>query len=192
MCFTVLDVVAAASRQVPRPGRQLRRDGGVGADPVGERVLAVLDDGLASFISVIGLAGLAGGDRGVIDQLEQVLAVADDDGHLLAVLPQSIELVRVRGLDLLAGDVGKLGLSDQGLSLGADELLLENDDLGGVGLLVLELGDLVGDLLLACVSLCQTRSGCGGGGARVRLRSRLGCTEASMFLTLLIVTRYWS
>jgi hypothetical protein len=43
-----------------------------------------------------------------------------------------------------------LGLSDEGLGLGTDKLLLENNDLGRVGLLVLELSNLVGDLLLAC------------------------------------------
>ena len=81
-----------------------------------------------------------------------MLSVASNDGDLLAVLTQGIKLVGVRGLDLLAGDVGKLSLSDQRLGLGTNQLLLENDDLGGVGLLVLQLRDLVGDLLLACVS----------------------------------------
>ena len=40
-------------------------------------------------------------------------------------------------------------LSDKGFGLGTDELLLEDDDFGGVWLLVLKLSDLVGDLLLA-------------------------------------------
>ncbi len=53
-------------------------------------------------------------------------------------------------LELLAGNVGELSLGNERLGLGTDELLLENDNLGAVGLLVLELGDLVGDLLLAC------------------------------------------
>jgi len=42
-----------------------------------------------------------------------------------------------------------LGLGDEGLSFGTDKLLLENNDLGRVRLLVLELSDLVGDLLFA-------------------------------------------
>jgi hypothetical protein len=42
-----------------------------------------------------------------------------------------------------------LSLSDEGLGLSTDKLLLENDNLGRVGFLVLELSDLVGDLLLA-------------------------------------------
>lgn len=124
-------------------------DGGVLLDPVGEGILAVLDDGLGGLVAVVGLAGLAGSDRGVVDELEEVLAVAGDDGHLLAVLAQGVELVGEGSLQLLAGDVGELGLSDERLGLGADKLLLENDNLGAVGLLVLELGNLVGDLLLA-------------------------------------------
>lgn len=78
-----------------------------------------------------------------------MLSEAGNDGDLLAVFAESIELVRERSLQLLAGDVGKLSLGDQRFSLGADELLLKNNDLGRVGLLVLELGNLVGDLLFA-------------------------------------------
>lgn len=78
-----------------------------------------------------------------------MLAVAGNDGDLLGVLADGVELVREGSLELLAGDVAELGLGDERLGLGADELLLEDDDLGRVGLLVLELGNLVGDLLLA-------------------------------------------
>jgi hypothetical protein len=42
-----------------------------------------------------------------------------------------------------------LSLSNKGFGLSTDKLLLENNDLGGVWLLVLELGNLIGDLLLA-------------------------------------------
>jgi hypothetical protein len=42
-----------------------------------------------------------------------------------------------------------LGLSDERLGFSTDKFLLENDDLGGVWLFVLELSNLVGDLLLA-------------------------------------------
>ena len=79
-----------------------------------------------------------------------MLAVTGNDGQLLAVLAHSIELVGKGGLELLTGNVGQLSLSDKGLGLGADELLLKYDDLGRVGLLVLQLRDLVGDLLFAC------------------------------------------
>ena len=133
-----------------RASGKLGADGGVLLDPVGEGILAVLDDGLGGLVAVVGLAGLARSDRGVVDELEEVLAVAGNDGHLLAVLAERIELVGEGGLQLLAGDVGELGLSDERLGLGADKLLLEDNDLGAVGLLVLELSNLVGDLLLAC------------------------------------------
>lgn len=133
-----------------RASGELGADGSVLLDPVGQSILAVLDDGLGSLVAVVGLAGLAGGDRGVVDELEEVLAVASNDGHLLAVLTESVKLVGESSLQLLAGDVGELSLSDERLGLSTDKLLLENDNLGAVGLLVLQLGDLVCDLLLAC------------------------------------------
>lgn len=80
-----------------------------------------------------------------------MLAEASDDGELLRVLTESVELVGESSLQLLTSNVGQLGLSNQRLGLGSNELLLENDNLGAVGLLVLELGNLVGDLLLACI-----------------------------------------
>jgi hypothetical protein len=78
-----------------------------------------------------------------------MLPKASNDGNLLGVFAQGVKLVRVCGLDLLTGNVRQLGLGNKRLGLGADELLLENDNLGRIGLLVLELGDVVGDLLLA-------------------------------------------
>lgn len=140
---------SATLGQGARASGELGRDGGVLLHPVGEGILAVLDDGLGGLVAVVGLASLTRGDRGVVDQLEKVLAVAGNDGHLLAMLAERIELVGEGSLQLLTGDVGKLGLSDERLSLGTDKLLLEDDDLGAVGLLVLELSNLVGDLLLA-------------------------------------------
>jgi hypothetical protein len=49
-------------------------------------------------------------------------------------------------LELLSGDVGELSLGDEGLGFGADELLLEGDELGGFGFLLLELGNFVENL----------------------------------------------
>lgn len=65
------------------------------------------------------------------------------------MLTESIELVGERRLELLARDVGKLSFGDQRLRLGADKLLLENDDTRAVGFFVFELRNLIGDLLLA-------------------------------------------
>lgn len=79
-----------------------------------------------------------------------MLSVSGNNGKLLAVLTESIKLVGERSLELLAGDVGKLSFSNERLGFGTHKLLLKNDNARAVRLLVLELGDLVGDLLLAC------------------------------------------
>lgn len=104
---------------------------------------------LASLVSVIRNSRLARCHRSIINQLQKVLSVSGDNGKLLAVLTEGIELVGEGSLELLAGDVGQLSLSNQRFGLGTDKLLLENNDARAVGFLVLELGDLVGDLLLA-------------------------------------------
>lgn len=145
----LLDVVGAALGESARSRGQVRSHGGARSHPVGQGVLAVLDDRLAGIVSVVRLACLAGGDWGVVDKLQQVLSVAGDDGNLLAVLAQSVKLVGKGGLDFLAGDVGQLGFGHQRLGLGTNQFLLEHDDAGRVGVLVLELGDFVGDFLLA-------------------------------------------
>ena len=77
-----------------------------------------------------------------------MLAVAGDDGQLLAVLADGVELVVEAGLELLARDVGQLRLGHERLGLGPHQLLLQHHDARRVGLLVLELRDLVRDLLL--------------------------------------------
>lgn len=56
-------------------------------------------------------------------------------------------------LELLAGDVGQLSLGDERLGFGADELLLEGDELGGLGLFVLQFLDLILDLdVVSCTA----------------------------------------
>jgi hypothetical protein len=65
------------------------------------------------------------------------------------VFAKRIELVLEGCLELLPGDVGELRLSHQGFGLRANQLLLEDDDARRARVLVLELGDLIGDLLLA-------------------------------------------
>ena len=91
---------------------QLALDDRVRLDPVGQCVFAVLDDRLGGLIAVVCVAGLAGGDRIVVDELEEMLSVAGDDRKLLAVLAESIELVGERCLELLAGDVAQLRLGN--------------------------------------------------------------------------------
>ena len=105
---------------------------------------------LASLIAVISLTGLPWSHWGIIDKLQKVLAEASNDGKLLAVLLKSVELISESCLKLLTGNVGKLGLCNKGFCLSTDKLLLENNDTRAVRLLVLKLGNLVGDFLLAC------------------------------------------
>jgi hypothetical protein len=118
-----------------------------------------------------------------------VLAKSSNDGQLLAVLSQSVELVGKCGLELLAGDVGQLCFGDKRFGFSTNKLLLEDDDLGGVRLLVFELRDLIGDLLLTYGTVSKVYVEMRGWGS---IRSRLGCTDASMLRMLFIVTRYWS
>jgi len=54
------------------------------------------------------LASLTGSDRGVVDELEEMLSVAGDNSDLLAVLTEGIELIGVGGLELFASGVGEL------------------------------------------------------------------------------------
>lgn len=74
-----------------------------------------------------------------------MLSVACDNGEFLTVLLQGVELVSVCCLELLSGDVGKLGFCNKGFGFGADKFLFEDDDLRGVWFLVFEVSDLVGD-----------------------------------------------
>lgn len=78
-----------------------------------------------------------------------MLSVSGDNGELFAVLSHCVELVGESGLQLLAGDVAQLGLCNERLSLSTDKFLLQNDDLGRVGVLVFQLGDLICDFLFA-------------------------------------------
>lgn len=93
-----LDIGAAALRERAGAGRELGRDGSIGGDPVGESILAVLNDGLGSLVSIISSTGLTWGDWGVIYELQKVLAVTSNDGELLAVLTESIKLVGIGSL----------------------------------------------------------------------------------------------
>lgn len=153
---SVADVVAAALGQVAGAGGKLRGNGGVGSHPVGQGILAVLDDSPTSLITVICLSSFTRSHRRVVDELQEVLAVARNNGDLLAVLTEGVKLVRVGSLDLLTRNVGQLGLGHKRLGLGTDKLLLQDDNLGRVGFLVLELGNLVGDFLLACAGSAFT------------------------------------
>ena len=150
MSFAIsLDVLASSLAQVTSSGAEIAANLSIGRDPVGERILAILNDCLGGFIPVVCSAGLAWGDWGVIDKLEEMFAVTCDDSKFFAVFAESVELVGVGCLELLTSDVGELGFGNEGFGFCADELLFENDNFGGIGLFVFELGDLIGDFLLA-------------------------------------------
>lgn len=114
--------------------------------PLAQVVLGIVEDlaGLATVL--VRGAGIAGNNRSVVEQLEQALAVAGEDNLLLGALNGGSKLGLKGLLELLARNVGELGLGHQVLGLGADELLLEDHETGAVGLLGLEQGDLVGNL----------------------------------------------
>ncbi len=103
----------------------------------------------AGLVTIVRIASFSWCDWGIINELQQVLSVASNDGNFLTMLTKSIKLVSKCCLELLTGNVGKLGLRDKRFGFSADEFLLEDDDAGAVGLLVLELRDLVRDLLLS-------------------------------------------
>ena len=46
-----------------------------------------------SFVAVVGGSGFARRDGGVVDEVKEVLSIASDDGELLAVLADGVELV---------------------------------------------------------------------------------------------------
>jgi hypothetical protein len=53
---------------------------------------------LAGLVTVVGGPGLTRSDRGVVNELEEVLAESSNDGNLLAVLAEGIEVVGEGGL----------------------------------------------------------------------------------------------
>ena len=120
--------------------------------------ISLSDLRLACLVAVISFTSLSWGHWGVINKLQKVLAKAGNDGKLLAVLFESIKLIGESRLELLASNVGKLGLCNERLCLSTDKLLFENNDAGAVRLLILKLSDLICDLLFAYIicSLAQS------------------------------------
>ena len=103
----------------------------------------------AGFISIVSFTSLAGCDGCVVDKLQKMFAKPSNDCEFLGMLSESIKLVGKGSLELFASDIGELSLGNQGFCFSSNKFLLKNNDAGAVGLLVFELCDLVGDLLLA-------------------------------------------
>jgi len=140
-----LDAVLTALRQSSGASGEFRADGCILCHPVGESIFAVLDDTvrlsknvtnerkkvtirLASFVSVVRVPGFTRSDWSVINKLEQMFSVSSDNGKLLAMLTESIELVGKGSLELLASDVGQLSFGDKGFGFSADKLLLKDEE----------------------------------------------------------------
>jgi hypothetical protein len=95
---------------------------------------------------VVGRTLLAGHNGRIVEQVDELSRLCREQDLLLGSLDDGGGVDVVSLLELLASDVGQLSLSNERLGFSADELLLESDELGGLGLLVLQLLDLVLDL----------------------------------------------
>jgi hypothetical protein len=95
---------------------------------------------------VVGWTLLARHNGRIVEQVDKLSRLCREQDLLLGSLDDGGGVDVVSLLELLASDVGQLSLGDERLGFGADELLLESDELGGLGLLVLQLLDLVLDL----------------------------------------------
>jgi hypothetical protein len=117
--------------------------------PVSELVLGHVQDFSCGLSVSESRVGISGNDGSVINEVEQLSCVLGQKNLLLGALNDGSSVNVVSLLELLAGDVGKLSLGDERLGLCTDKLLLKSDNLGGAGLLVLELLDLIGNLQLS-------------------------------------------
>ena len=106
-------VVLPALGKVASASAERRLDGSISGNPVGEGVFAILNDTvlvpkldkrrrgletmsdlrLASLIAIISFTGLSWSHWGVVDKFQKMLSEASNDGELLTVLLESIELV---------------------------------------------------------------------------------------------------
>lgn len=93
-----------------------------------------------------GRVHVSGNYGSVINEVEQLSCVLGQEDLLLGTLNDSSGMEVVCLLELLTGNVGELGFGDERLSLCADKLLLESDNLDRTGLLVLQLLDFIRDL----------------------------------------------
>jgi hypothetical protein len=125
--------------------------------PGSELILGNVQDFSCSLSVCEGRMDISRNNGSVVNKVEQLSCVLGQHDLLLGALDDSGGVKVVGLLELLTGDVGKLGLGNEGLSLCADKLLLEGDNLDRAGLLVLQLLYFVGNLnnqismLVGCV-----------------------------------------
>lgn len=117
-----------------------------GSLPSSQIILSQVQD-LPGLLSVgKSLVGISWHDWCVVEEVDQFARTPRDDDLLLGTLNDGRGVNVIGLLELLTKDVGQLGLRDEGLGFGADKLLLELNNLGRAGILVLELLNLIGDL----------------------------------------------
>jgi hypothetical protein len=92
------NVIAAALRKSASTCRELGADSCIGCNPVGKGILAILNNSFWCLISIICSASLARSNWGIINQLQEMLPVTSDNGELLAVLTEGVELVGIGSL----------------------------------------------------------------------------------------------
>ena len=147
------NIVRLARHSVRAQLAALRQDARVARLPRPQALLGIVQREPCGLGVGVRGALLAGYDGRVVEQVDQLACLGCEQDLLLGALDDGRGVDVVGFLELLARDVGELGFGDEGLGFGADELLLEGDELGGFGLFVLELLDLVLDLwamILAC------------------------------------------
>ena len=124
----------------------LRRDACVAWLPGPQTFLCVVEGLSCQLGIVVGWTLLAGHNGRIVEQVDELSRLGREQDLLLGSLDDGGGVDVVCLLELLAGNVGQLSLGDKRLGFGANELLLESDELGGLGLLVLQLLNLVLDL----------------------------------------------
>lgn len=190
----VLGLLSVLLLRVLSGGNGGRRHGvgtkvtGIGVDglnvgsPGSELVLGDVQDFSCGLSVREGGVDISRNNRSVVNEVEQLSGVLGEHDLLLGALDDSGGVKVVGLLELLAGDVGKLSLSDEGLCLCADKLLLKSDNLDGAGLLVLQLLDLIGNLESSVSMLAWSCDGRRNGpwpSGRARAGLKTQCCESA-------------
>lgn len=107
--------------------------------PASKVLLSLVEDFSCSLPVLERVVAISGYDRSIVEQVQQLSCVLSQQDLLLGTLDDGSGVNVISLLELLARDVGKLSFGNERLGFGADEFLLELDDLGRGRLLVLQL-----------------------------------------------------
>lgn len=147
--------------------------------PRSKALLGVVESLSGSLCGIVSGAFFTRHNGGVVEHVDELTRLGGEEDLLLGALDDGGGVEVVCFLEFLAGDVCELCFGHEGLGFGADELLLERDELCGLWLLVLELLDLVLDLCAVMSALSQKKC-VSAGVSTFCLCVRLGCTELSV------------